>query len=83
MRLVGIFGCAATRINDILKRSGFNPVVAPEGFFVEGKEGPLKEGGAGTGNQMGESDCHKGWTFALMNATAALSWLGKRWFELG
>ena len=44
MRLVGIFGYAAERIADSLKRNGGNPIASPEGFFVKGKEGPLKEG---------------------------------------
>ena len=44
MRLVGIFGYAAERIADSLKRNGGNLIAPPEGFFVKGKEGPLKEG---------------------------------------
>ncbi len=44
MRLVGIFGYAAERIADSLKRDGWNLIASPEGFFVKGKEGPLKEG---------------------------------------
>ena len=44
MRLVGIFGYAAGRIADSLKRNGGNLIATPEGFFVKGKEGPLKEG---------------------------------------
>ena len=43
-RLVGIFGYAAARIADSLKRNGGTLVATPEGFFVKGKEGPLKEG---------------------------------------
>jgi len=43
-RLVGIFGYAAVRIADSLKRKGGTLIVSPEGFFVKGKEGPLKEG---------------------------------------
>ncbi len=43
-RLVGIFGYAAGRIADSLKRNGGTPIASPEGFFVKGKEGPLKEG---------------------------------------
>jgi len=43
-RLVGIFGYAAVRIADSLKRNGGILIAPPEGFFVRGKEGPLKEG---------------------------------------
>jgi len=43
-RLVGIFGYAAGRIADSLKRNGGTLIVPPEGFFVKDKEGPLKEG---------------------------------------
>ncbi|TRO49871.1 flavodoxin family protein [Candidatus Bathyarchaeota archaeon] len=39
-----IFGFAAGRIGDSLKRKGGKLVVPPEPFFVEGTEGPLKEG---------------------------------------
>ncbi len=41
---VGIFGYAAGRIGKNLKTKGGNLVVNPEGFFVTGTEGPLKEG---------------------------------------
>jgi hypothetical protein len=37
-------GYAAPRIAGKLKKRGGNQVVPPEGFFVKGKEGPLKEG---------------------------------------
>jgi len=43
-RLVGIFGYAAGRIADSLKRKGGTLIAPPEGFFVKGREGPLKEG---------------------------------------
>jgi len=43
-RLVGIFGYAAGRIADSLKKKGGALILSPEGFFVKGKEGPLKEG---------------------------------------
>lgn len=43
-RLARIFGYAAGRIARSLKSKGGNLVVPPEGFFVEGTEGPLKEG---------------------------------------
>jgi flavodoxin len=39
-----IFGYAAGRITDPLKKKGGNLLVSPEGFFVEGTKGPLKEG---------------------------------------
>ena len=41
---VGIFGYAAGKIGKNLKAKGGNLVVNPEGFFVEGTKGPLKEG---------------------------------------
>ena len=41
---VGIFGYAAGRIARELQKLGGNLVVDPEGFFVQGTEGPLKEG---------------------------------------
>jgi flavodoxin I len=43
-RLVGIFGYAAGKIADSLKRKGGTLILSPQGFFVKGKEGPLKEG---------------------------------------
>ena len=43
-RWVGIFGYAAGRIAGSLKRNGGTLIASPEGFFVKGKEGPLKEG---------------------------------------
>jgi flavodoxin I len=43
-RLARIFGYAAGRISDSLKRKGGTLIASPEGFFVEGTEGPLKEG---------------------------------------
>ena len=41
---VKIFGYAAKPISDRLKKKGGRPTVPPEGFFVEGTEGPLKQG---------------------------------------
>jgi len=41
---VRIFGYAAGRIGDSLKRKGGNLAASPEPFFVEGTEGPLEEG---------------------------------------
>ena len=43
-RLARIFGYAAGRIASSLKRKGGALIASPEGFFVEGTEGPLKEG---------------------------------------
>jgi flavodoxin I len=43
-RWVRIFGFAAGRIAGRLKKDGGTLAVSPEGFFVEGTEGPLKEG---------------------------------------
>ena len=39
-----IFGYAAGIIADSLKKKDGNLVLPPEGFFVTGKEGPLKDG---------------------------------------
>ena len=41
---VGIFGYAAGKIADNLKRKGGALIATPEAFYVKGKEGPLKEG---------------------------------------
>jgi flavodoxin I len=43
-KLVGIFGYAAGKIGESLKRKGGTLLLPPEPFFVKGKEGPLKEG---------------------------------------
>ena len=43
-RWVRIFGYAAGRIGDSLERKGGELAVPPEPFFVEGTEGPLREG---------------------------------------
>ncbi len=43
-RLVGIFGYAAGKIAGSLKKKGGNLVLPPEGFFVKGGKGPLKDG---------------------------------------
>jgi flavodoxin I len=43
-KIVGLFGYAAGRIADSLKKKGGTLVASPEGFFVTGGEGPLKEG---------------------------------------
>lgn len=44
--LMGLLGYAAPRIMRELKARGGDPVAGPEGFFVEDKEGPLREGEA-------------------------------------
>jgi flavodoxin len=41
---VGIFGYAAQPIANQLKKKGAALVAAPEGFYVQGVEGPLAEG---------------------------------------
>ncbi len=43
-RLVALFGFAAGKIADSLRAKGAALASPPEGFFVSGKEGPLKEG---------------------------------------
>jgi flavodoxin I len=43
-RLVGVFGYAAGRIASNLKRKGGTLIASPQGFFVKGSKGPLKEG---------------------------------------
>ncbi|MGD8243985.1 MAG: flavodoxin family protein [Anaerolineae bacterium] len=43
-RLVAIFGYAAARIARTLESAGATLLVPPEGFVVEGKEGPLRQG---------------------------------------
>ena len=42
--LVNVFGYAAKPISDRLKKKGGELIIPPEGFFVKGTEGPLKEG---------------------------------------
>ena len=42
--LAKVFGYAAGRIANPLKKKGGNLIVEPEGFFVEATKGPLKEG---------------------------------------
>lgn len=42
--MVKMFGYAAKPISDRLVKKGGELVIAPEGFFVEDREGPLKEG---------------------------------------
>ena len=42
--MIKLFGYAAKPIADRLKRKGGDLALPPEGFFVEGTEGPLREG---------------------------------------
>ena len=42
--MVKVFGYAAKPIADKLKSKGGDLVLAPEGFYVQDSEGPLKEG---------------------------------------
>ena len=42
--MVKIFGYAAEPIAKALQKKGGELAIAPEGFYVEGKEGPLVEG---------------------------------------
>ena len=41
---VKILGFSAGKIGGSLKKKGANLLPSPEGFYVKGKEGPLKEG---------------------------------------
>src|SRR4030067_2694831 len=41
--LMTVLNFAAGRIVDALKKKGGNQIIEPDGFFVEGKEGPLKD----------------------------------------
>lgn len=43
-KIVGIFGYAAGRIANILNSKGGVLANNPQGFFVKGRQGPLKEG---------------------------------------
>jgi len=43
-RLVGIFGYAAGKIAETLKRKGGTLILPPQPFFVKSRQGPLKEG---------------------------------------
>jgi flavodoxin I len=43
-KIVGVFGYAAGRIAGKLKKKGGTLIASPEGFFVAGGQGPLKEG---------------------------------------
>ena len=54
---VKIFGNAAQRMADSVKGKGANLLAPPEGFFVLGSKGPLKDG---------ESERAAGWVKALI-----------------
>ena len=41
---INLFGYAAKPMSDKLRKKGGELIIPPEGFFVEGTEGPLKEG---------------------------------------
>jgi flavodoxin len=56
-RWVKVFGFAASGIATSLKARGGTLVAEPEGFFVEGKEGPLVEG---------ERERAKAWTLGIL-----------------
>jgi flavodoxin I len=43
-KLVGIFGYAAGRIANVLKSKGGILATNPQGYFVKGTQGPLKDG---------------------------------------
>ncbi len=43
-RIVSIFGFAAQPISKALQKKGGEPVAPAEGFYVEGSEGPLRDG---------------------------------------
>lgn len=58
-RWAAIFGYAAGRIAKSLKRKGGTLVVPPEGFFVEGTEGPLKDGELERAGAWGKSVVRK------------------------
>ena len=58
-RFAKVFGYAAGRIANPLKRKGGNLFVEPEGFFVEGTKGPLKEG---------ELERAAGWAGAILRS---------------
>ena len=52
--LVKVFGYAAEPIASILTKIGGEQVAQPEGFFVEGSEGPLREGELGRATEWGK-----------------------------
>ncbi len=52
---VKIFGYAAGKLTDYFKKEGFDALVSPEPFMVEGAKGPLKEGEAERATEWGKS----------------------------
>ena len=60
---LGLVGYAAGRIARALKASGGKLAVPPEGFVVEGKEGPLREG---------EVERARNWAAQLSGSTRAV-----------
>jgi flavodoxin len=58
-KIVGVFGYAAGRIAGNLKKKGGTLIASPEGFFVTGGQGPLKEG---------ELERAAGWAKGLLQA---------------
>jgi flavodoxin len=62
--IVGIGGYAAKTIASRLSKSGGDLLVPPEGFFVEGKEGPLK---------AGELERAAGWAKQILAAQATVT----------
>ena len=56
---VGVFGYAAGRIAGNLKEKGATLIAPPEGFFVKGTKGPLKEG---------ESERAAGWVQEIIES---------------
>jgi len=57
--LTGVLGYAAGRIADSLKGKGGYLAAVPEGFIVEGNEGPLKQG---------ELERAAGWTKGILES---------------
>jgi flavodoxin I len=52
---VKVFGYAAGKLADFIKKEGFEPVVAPEPFMVESAKGPIKEGELERATQWGKN----------------------------
>lgn len=56
---VKIFGFAASRIANTLKKKGGKMIETPEGFFVKGTEGPLLEGELERATEWGKNLAEK------------------------
>lgn len=52
-----IFGYAAPKIVKNLEQNGGHLLAPPEGFFVLGKKGPLKDREAGARHRLGARTC--------------------------